>query len=68
MTMPDNSNLIDVIRPPKLANNKTPKEATIAPIKAPKATPICANNAPLPTPKRITNVAPKEAPDEIPKI
>ncbi|MNJ01514.1 hypothetical protein D3C73_1611700 [compost metagenome] len=51
-----------------LDRTSTAMDVMMAPVKAPKATPNWEKSAPLPKPTRMANVAPREAPDEMPRI
>ena len=68
MTVPERTNLIDVILPPILERISTSTVANKAPKNALKDKPICENRPTAPKPTIIAKVAPKEAPEEIPKI
>ena len=62
---PVNTNLIDVILPPMFAIAMTANDTVIAPTNAPKPTEVARKT---PTPSKIDSVAPRDAPDEIPRI
>ena len=63
---PPRINLTELGRPPRLEINNTPKEIAMAPIKAITPTKFSPNITP--TPNKIATVAPRDAPDEIPRI
>ena len=63
---PPKINFTELGRPPRLEINNTPKEIAMAPIKAITPTKFSPNITP--TPNRMATVAPRDAPEEIPKI
>mgnify|MGYP002543924027 CR=1 FL=1 len=64
--IPASKSFTELLRPPKLEINNTSSEIAKAPVKAAKPIKFSPMNAPIP--KRMAAVAPKEAPEEIPKI
>ncbi len=59
---------VEVIFPPILASSSTKMVAIPAPAKAPNDKPSCKTSAEPPKPTKMAKVAPKDAPEEIPKI
>lgn len=68
ITVPARISLVDDDLPLAEANLRTINEATIAPRNAQNATPETAKNGIAPIPNIIENVAPREAPEEIPSM
>ena len=64
--MPAKSSLTELLRPPRLEINSTPRDIAKAPIKAAMPTKFSPSATPIPS--RIAAVAPSEAPEEIPSI
>ncbi len=64
--MPAKSNLMELERPPRLEMKRTARDKANAPINALIPTKLDPREAP--TPKRMADVAPKEAPEEIPSM
>ncbi len=66
--VPDSTSFVEVIFPPILASSSTKMVAIPAPAKAPNDKPSCKTSAEPPKPTKMAKVAPKDAPEEIPKI
>jgi len=67
-TVPERTSLADDILPPSDDNSKTIVAEKRAPINAQKDVPFIVSKLKDPMPNIIENVAPREAPDDIPSI
>ena len=66
--MPERTSFDDVICPPVDASNKTPIVAIVEPINENSGTEEIPTTCTAPAPSMMAQVAPHEAPDEMPKI
>ena len=66
--MPERTSFDDVIWPPVDASNKTPIVAIVEPINENNGTEEIPTTCTAPAPSMMAQVAPHEAPDEMPKI